>query len=81
MRQESRLPKNAKSNDNSPNAGDGYIPIEMSSLRVDSSPPIDIVIKHAPDQPFVLYCERNLPFTKEARARLRQKKSIHSLFS
>lgn len=64
---------------NSFNADDAYVPIETASLRVDTSPPFDLFVQHAADQPFILYCERNLPFTKDARNNLRQN-SIETLF-
>jgi HD-GYP domain-containing protein (c-di-GMP phosphodiesterase class II) len=50
--------------------GEVFQVIRTESLRLDSVPDFDLYFRPGPDQPFVLYCERNTPFTKEARRRL-----------
>ena len=47
-----------------------YLPINVDAVRVDSTPAFDLYFRPGPDQPFVLYCERNTKFTAEARKRL-----------
>jgi putative nucleotidyltransferase with HDIG domain len=47
-----------------------FIPVGLDSLRVDSVTSFDIYFQPSPGQPFVLYAERNLIFTEEARSRL-----------
>ena len=47
-----------------------YLPINIDAVRVDSSPAFDLYFRPGAEQPFVLYCERNTPFTAEARKRL-----------
>lgn len=48
----------------------GFTPIPLSSLRIDSVTNFDIFIKPRPDQPYVLYAEKNIQFNEEARSRL-----------
>lgn len=50
--------------------GQTFIPISIESLRIDSVPPFDLYLRPSADQPFVLYCERNTPFTQQASQRL-----------
>ena len=47
-----------------------FIPVSLGSLRIDSITSFDIYFQPAPGQPFVLYAERNLRFTEDARKRL-----------
>jgi len=47
-----------------------YVPINLAAVRVDSVPIFDVYFRPGLDQPFVLYCERNLKFSEEARKRL-----------
>jgi HD-GYP domain-containing protein (c-di-GMP phosphodiesterase class II) len=47
-----------------------FIPVSLTSLRVDSMTSFDIYFQPSPGQPFVLYSERNLRFTEDARKRL-----------
>ncbi len=49
---------------------EGFVPISLNSVRVDSITNFDLYIQLAPDKPHVLYSERNIPFTEEARRRL-----------
>ncbi len=49
---------------------ESHVPVCLRSLRVDSIADFDIYIQLGPDEPFALYCERNLPFTDDARQRL-----------
>lgn len=51
-------------------AGHTYLPISIDSLRVDTAPPFDLFLKPASEASFVLYCERNTPFTQAARQKL-----------
>ncbi|HPO15688.1 MAG TPA: HD domain-containing protein [Candidatus Hydrogenedentes bacterium] len=53
-----------------PWGGDRYMPIRMDSIRLDTTPDFALYFRPSPEQPFVLYCERNLPFTRAARKRL-----------
>ncbi len=50
--------------------GQTFLPISMDSLRLDTAPPFDLFLRTSADQPFVLYCERNTPFTVQAKQRL-----------
>lgn len=47
-----------------------YIPIHISSLRVDSITGFDLFLQVRPDEPVVLYAERNTPFGEKSRRRL-----------
>lgn len=47
-----------------------FIPVSLGSLRIDSITSFDVYFQPAPGQPFVLYAERNLRFTEDARKRL-----------
>ena len=58
---------------------EGYEPIQMDSLRLDTSPPFALYFRVGADQPYVLYCEKKTEFTKEAKRRLLQNK-VHQLF-
>lgn len=59
--------------------GQTYLPISISSLRLDSTPSFDLYFRPGAEQPFVLYCERNTPFGTETRTRLLQNR-IDDLF-
>jgi len=48
----------------------GFFVIPLTSLRVDSVTDFDIYFRPRPDQPYVLYAERNVRFTEDARQRL-----------
>lgn len=50
--------------------GETYLPISTDSLRVDSTPSFDLYLRPSAEQAFVLYCERNTPFSQQARQRL-----------
>ncbi len=50
--------------------GKVYLPIRLDCLRADTVPDFDLHLLPEPGQPFVLYCERNTPFSSGARARL-----------
>lgn len=47
-----------------------FIPIHVASLRVDSVTGFDLYLQVRPDEPVVLYAERNTPFTEASRRRL-----------
>lgn len=47
-----------------------YLPVRLSSLRNDSITNFDIYVQLSPTEPLVLYRERNVPFSEEARQRL-----------
>ncbi len=47
-----------------------YIPVPLSTLRVDSITSFDIFFRTRPHQPLVLYAEGNVHFTETARQRL-----------
>ncbi|HOZ46429.1 MAG TPA: HD domain-containing protein [Candidatus Hydrogenedentes bacterium] len=47
-----------------------YLPVCLSSLRADTLTRFDVFVQLGPNQPLVLYCERNIRFTEEARLRL-----------
>ncbi len=47
-----------------------YIPVHISSLRVDSITGFDLYLQVRPDEPVVLYAERNTPFGEKSRRRL-----------
>ena len=47
-----------------------FIPVSLGSLRIDSVTSFDVYFQPGPGQPFVLYAERNLHFTEDARKRL-----------
>lgn len=47
-----------------------YIPIHTESLRVDTDTGFDLFLQPRPDEPVVLYAERNTPFTEASRRRL-----------
>ncbi len=47
-----------------------FLPINLTSLRTDSMTHFDIYIEPGPGQPYVLYSDRNIPFTETARDRL-----------
>lgn len=48
----------------------GFLPISLASLRLDSVTHFDIYFQPRPDQPYVLYAEKNIKFTEEVRRRL-----------
>jgi putative nucleotidyltransferase with HDIG domain len=52
----------------------GFTAINLASLRVDTVTSFDIYFQHGPNQPFVLYAERNVTFTEQARQRLVENK-------
>jgi HD-GYP domain-containing protein (c-di-GMP phosphodiesterase class II) len=49
-----------------------YIPVHISSLRVDSVTGFDLFLRVRPDEPVVLYAERNTPFGERSRRRLQE---------
>lgn len=53
-------------------SGQAYIPVRICSLRLDTITDFDLYLQVRPDEPLVLYAERNIPFTEEARNRLVQ---------
>ncbi len=55
---------------NLPEVEEGFIPIRLASLLVDTIAGFDIHIQLAPAKPCTLYCERNLAFSEDARQRL-----------
>jgi len=48
----------------------GFLPISLASLRLDTVTQFDIYFQPRPDQPYVLYAEKNIKFTEEVRRRL-----------
>ncbi len=56
-----------------------YIPVHISSLRVDSITGFDLFLQVRPDEPVVLYAERNTPFSERSRRRL-QENRVEFLF-
>lgn len=51
-----------------------YVPIPLASLRLDTRANFDLYLRARPDEPAVLYAERNVPFGEEARRRLLENK-------
>ena len=51
-------------------ARDGFAPVTVSSLRVNTVTVFDLYIQERPECPFVLYRQRNLPFSEAAKERL-----------
>ncbi len=49
-----------------------YIPVHISSLRVDSITGFDLYLQVRPGEPVVLYAERNTPFGEKSRRRLQE---------
>jgi len=49
-----------------------YIPVHISSLRVDSITGFDLYLQVRPGEPAVLYAERNTPFGEKSRRRLEE---------
>lgn len=49
-----------------------YIPVHISSLRVDSITGFDLYLRVRPDEPVVLYAERNTAFSERSRRRLHE---------
>ena len=49
-----------------------FLPVNLASMRIDTVPQFDLFFRPAPGQPLVLYCERNTPFSREARRRLQE---------
>ena len=58
-----------------------YIPICIESLRLDTITGFDLYLQARPDEPVVLYAERNIAFTEESRLRLEQNDVEHLLIS
>jgi HD-GYP domain-containing protein (c-di-GMP phosphodiesterase class II) len=54
-----------------------YLPVSISSLLPESVPRFDLYFRPGPEQPFVLYCERNTAFAEEARQRLLNNRIDH----
>ena len=50
----------------------GYLPVLIESIRLDTEPPFALYIRPTASQACVLYCERQTPFTRDARRRLLQ---------
>lgn len=68
------MPSNEDQRKNAPveYGGELYVPINIASLRLDSVPSFSLFFQPGPEQPFVLYREKNTPFTPEALARLQE---------
>lgn len=60
-------------------AGGDFIEIPIASLRLDTITSFDIYTRPTEDGDFVLYAERNIPFTEASRRRLRTSK-VESLY-
>ena len=58
-----------------------YIPIYIESLRLDTITGFDLYLQARPDEPVVLYAERNIAFTEESRLRLAQNNVEYLLVS
>jgi len=52
--------------------GHDFIPIHISSLRLDSLTGFDLYLQVHPDEPAVLYAQHNVPFTEMALRRLEE---------
>lgn len=50
--------------------GEVFMPVRVSTLRLDTTPRFDLYFRPGPDQPFVLYRERHVPFTEKVRQML-----------
>jgi hypothetical protein len=50
--------------------GRDFIPIQVSSLRLDTVTNFDLYIQAFPGEPAVLYADRTFPFTEKSRKRL-----------
>lgn len=59
--------------------GPGFFPINLSSLRTDTVCDFDLFLQAQPEHPMVLYRERNLEFTEDAKKRL-QDNHVSRLF-
>jgi len=47
-----------------------YVPVQVSSLRLDTVTNFDLYLQASASEPAVLYADRTLPFTEESRKRL-----------
>jgi len=56
----------------SPNGARGFSPVSVASLRVDTVTAFDLYMQLKPGRPHVLYREKNLAFTEEAKERLKE---------
>ena len=54
----------------SPADSTAFVPVNLAALRVDTIANFDTYFRPGAGQPFVLYSERNIQFTEEARRRL-----------
>ena len=52
--------------------GKEYIPISVTSLRIDTVTNFDLYLKARPGEPLVLYAQHDIPFSEEARRRLEE---------
>ena len=52
--------------------GRKFIPIQVSSLRLDTVTNFDLYMKATPGEPAVLYADRTLPFSEQSRKRLEE---------
>ncbi|MBI2423958.1 MAG: HD domain-containing protein [Candidatus Hydrogenedentes bacterium] len=59
--------------------GKRFFPIQLASLRIDSVPRFSLYFRPSIDQPFVLYCEKNVTFGQAALDRLRENR-VRQLF-
>lgn len=49
---------------------DSFVPVKLDSLRIDTVTDFDVFVQPGPEQPLVLYSERNVRFSEKARQRL-----------
>ena len=61
--------------------GRDYIPIQVSSLRLDTVTDFDLYLQASPGEPAVLYAERTIPFTEESRKRLEENRILNLFIS
>ena len=54
--------------------GETYLPVQLSAIRLDTVLLFSLYFRPSPDQPFVLYCQRETPFNEAARAKLAENK-------
>jgi len=64
------MPRTAEAPDTKQQQGNGFVPIKLASLRLDTVTNFDIYFQPSPGQPYVLYSERNIRFTDAVRQRL-----------
>ena len=56
-----------------------WVPVHLATLRVDTVMDFDLFFKPAANQPFVLYSERNIPFTENTWDRL-EESNVRTLY-